>query len=62
MKTKKNHSHCDQFYTKVEGNITYLDQHVDVERNVFYAIRKAKLTTTISLASIRAEFQQTIAN
>jgi hypothetical protein len=33
-KTKRNHF-CDQFYTKVEGNITYLDQHVDVERNVF---------------------------
>jgi hypothetical protein len=39
VKTKKNHSYCDQFYTKVE-NITYLDQHVDIERNVFYAIRK----------------------
>jgi formyltetrahydrofolate deformylase len=23
------------FILKVEGNITYLDQHVDIERNVF---------------------------
>jgi formyltetrahydrofolate deformylase len=28
------------FILKVEGNITYLDQHVDMEQNVFYATRK----------------------
>ena len=50
------------FILKVEGNITYLDQHVDVERNVFFMRLESELTNpTIPLASIRAEFQQTIA-
>jgi formyltetrahydrofolate deformylase len=50
------------FILKVEGNITYLDQHVDIERNVFFMRLESELTNpTISLASIRAEFQQTIA-
>jgi formyltetrahydrofolate deformylase len=50
------------FIVKVEGNITYLDQHVDVERNVFFMRLESELTNpSISLASIRSEFQQTIA-
>ncbi|WP_016990856.1 formyltetrahydrofolate deformylase [Flavobacterium sp. ACAM 123] len=50
------------FIVKVEGNITYLDQHVDVERNVFFMRLESALTNpSISLASIRSEFQQTIA-
>ena len=50
------------FILKVEGNITYLDQHVDIERNVFFMRLESELTNpTIPLASIRAEFQQTIA-
>jgi hypothetical protein len=51
-KTKRNHSYCDQFYTKVEGTSLYLDQHVDVERNVFFMRLESELTnTTISLVS-----------
>jgi formyltetrahydrofolate deformylase len=50
------------FIVKVEGNITYLDQHVDVERNVFFMRLESELTNpSITLASIRADFQQTIA-
>jgi formyltetrahydrofolate deformylase len=50
------------FILKVEGNITYLDQHVDIERNVFFMRLESELTNpTIPLVSIRAEFQQTIA-
>jgi formyltetrahydrofolate deformylase len=50
------------FIVKVEGNITYLDQHVDVERNVFFMRLESDLTNpSITLASIRADFQQTIA-
>jgi formyltetrahydrofolate deformylase len=48
------------FILKVEGNITYLDQHVDIERNVFF-YAKELTNPTIPLVSIRAEFQQTIA-
>jgi formyltetrahydrofolate deformylase len=50
------------FIVKVEGNITYLDQHVDLERNVFFMRLESELTNpSITLASIRADFQQTIA-
>lgn len=50
------------FILKVEGNITYLDQHVDVEQNVFFMRLESELTNpSITLASIRADFQQTIA-
>ena len=50
------------FIVKVEGNITYLDQHVDLERNVFFMRLESELTNpSITLASIRTDFQQTIA-
>ncbi|MFT5964659.1 MAG: formyltetrahydrofolate deformylase [Flavobacterium sp.] len=51
------------FIVKVEGNITYLDQHVDVEQNVFFMRLESELTNpSISLESIKSDFQQTIAH
>lgn len=51
------------FILKVEGNIIYIDQHVDVEQNVFFMRLECELTNkTISLASIKNDFQQTIGN
>lgn len=51
------------FILKVEGNIIYIDQHVDVEQNVFFMRLECELTNkTISLESIKNDFQQTIGN
>lgn len=51
------------FIVKVEGNITYLDQHVDVEQNVFFMRLESELTNpSITLESIKSHFQQTIAH
>ena len=51
------------FILKVEGNIIYIDQHVDVEQNVFFMRLECELTNaTISLASIKDDFQQTFAS
>jgi len=51
------------FIVKVEGNIIYIDQHVDVEQNVFFMRLECELTNkTIPLESIKNDFQQTIAN
>jgi len=51
------------FILKVEGNIIYIDQHVDVEQNVFFMRLECELTNAaISLASIKDDFQQTVAN
>lgn len=51
------------FILKVEGNITYIDQHVDVEQNVFFMRLESQLTNdSISLASIKEDFQKTIAH
>ncbi len=50
------------FILKVEGNITYIDQHVDVEQNVFFMRLESEFTNaTISLDSIKIDFEQTIA-
>ena len=50
------------FIVKVEGNITYIDQHVDVEQNVFFMRLESQLTNPeISLADIKEDFKQTIA-
>lgn len=65
--------HCDDqkgiiaavtnFILKVEGNIIYIDQHVDVEQNVFFMRLESELTNaSISLASIKNDFEQTIAH
>jgi formyltetrahydrofolate deformylase len=51
------------FIVKVEGNITYLDQHVDVEQNVFFMRLESELTNpSIALESIKSDFQRTIAH
>ncbi|UQD56366.1 formyltetrahydrofolate deformylase [Flavobacterium sp. K5-23] len=51
------------FMLKVEGNITYIDQHVDVEQDVFFMRLESELTNaSISLQAIKEDFQQTIAN
>ena len=61
------------FISKVEGNITYIDQHVDVEQNVFFMRLESEFTNeSISLesnersnapdvSSIKIDFEQTIA-
>lgn len=50
------------FIVKVEGNIIYIDQHVDVEQNVFFMRLETELTnTSIPLDSIKTNFEQTIA-
>ena len=50
------------FIAKVEGNITYIDQHVDVEQNVFFMRLESEFTNTaISLEAIKTDFEQTIA-
>ena len=49
------------FILKVEGNIIYIDQHVDVEQNVFFMRLECELTNAaISLAKIKLDFEQTI--
>jgi formyltetrahydrofolate deformylase len=51
------------FIVKVEGNIIYIDQHVDIEQNVFFMRLECELTNqAIDVASIKNDFQQTIAN
>ncbi|WP_091435298.1 formyltetrahydrofolate deformylase [Flavobacterium degerlachei] len=51
------------FIVKVEGNITYLDQHVDVEQNVFFMRLESELTNpSITVASIKSDFEQSIAH
>ena len=50
------------FILKVEGNITYIDQHVDVEQNVFFMRLESEFTNeSTSLESIKTDFEQTIA-
>jgi formyltetrahydrofolate deformylase len=50
------------FIVKVAGNIIYIDQHVDVEQNVFFMRLECELTdATIGLAAIKEDFQQSIA-
>jgi formyltetrahydrofolate deformylase len=50
------------FILKVEGNIVYIDQHVDVEQNVFFMRLECELTDkSIGLASIQNDFDRTIA-
>ncbi|MEA9411920.1 formyltetrahydrofolate deformylase [Flavobacterium sp. PL02] len=50
------------FILKVEGNITYIDQHVDVEQNVFFMRLECELTNrNISIEDIKTDFSTTIA-
>ena len=50
------------FIVKVEGNIIYIDQHVDFEQNVFFMRLECELTNTNSnLTTIKHVFEQSIA-
>jgi len=50
------------FILRVEGNIVYIDQHVDVEQGVFFMRLECELTNKNSnLEMIKNVFQQTIA-
>jgi len=50
------------FIAKVEGNITYIDQHVDVEQNVFFMRLECEFTNQSSnIEKIKEEFSKTIA-
>ncbi|KIC00102.1 MULTISPECIES: formyltetrahydrofolate deformylase [unclassified Flavobacterium] len=50
------------FILKVEGNITYIDQHVDVEQNVFFMRLECELTNrNIGIEDIKTDFSTTIA-
>lgn len=50
------------FIVKVEGNITYIDQHVDFEQNVFFMRLECELTNPNSnLTAIKQVFEQSIA-
>lgn len=51
------------FILKVEGNITYIDQHVDVDQNVFFMRLECELMNeNWTVESIKLDFQQTIAS
>ncbi|MCC9073718.1 formyltetrahydrofolate deformylase [Flavobacterium sp. F-65] len=50
------------FILKVEGNITYIDQHVDVEQNVFFMRLQCELTNrNIAIEDIKTDFNDSIA-
>ncbi|TRX20719.1 formyltetrahydrofolate deformylase [Flavobacterium franklandianum] len=50
------------FIVRVEGNIIYIDQHVDFEQNVFFMRLECELTNPNSnLAAIKNVFEQSIA-
>ena len=50
------------FILRVEGNIIYIDQHVDVEQNVFFMRLECEVTNPNSnLTAITTVFEQTIA-
>lgn len=49
------------FISRVEGNITYLDQHVDVEQNVFFMRLESEFIKTTDFDSVKTIFEQTIA-
>ena len=51
------------FILKVEGNITYIDQHVDVDQNVFFMRLDCELMNeSWNVESIKTNFQESIAN
>lgn len=50
------------FFLKVEGNVTYLDQHADGVQNVFFLRLECNLTNpAYELAFVKEEFKTTIA-
>lgn len=51
------------FILKIEGNIIYIDQHVDVEQHIFFMRLECELTNKkISISSIQNDFKETIAS
>ena len=51
------------FILKVEGNIVYIDQHVDVDQNVFFMRLECELMNeSWGIEAIKNDFQQTIAS
>lgn len=51
------------FILKVEGNITYIDQHVDVDQNVFFMRLECELMNeSWNVESIKTNFQESIAD
>lgn len=50
------------FIAKVEGNITYIDQHVDVEQNVFFMRLECEFTNPqITVEGLKKDFDETLA-
>lgn len=50
------------FILSVEGNIIYLDQHVDVEQNIFFMRLECELTNPIhTITSVKEDFNNNIA-
>ena len=50
------------FIAKVEGNIIYIDQHVDVEQNVFFMRLECELTNPkTTIEDFKTDFDQSIA-
>ena len=51
------------FIAKVEGNITYIDQHVDVEQNVFFMRLECEFANSkITIESFKEDFEKTLAS
>ncbi|MHC0445635.1 formyltetrahydrofolate deformylase [Flavobacterium sp. 3-218] len=51
------------FIAKVEGNITYIDQHVDVEQNVFFMRLECEFANSkIAIESFKEDFDKTLAS
>ncbi|WP_125719184.1 formyltetrahydrofolate deformylase [Flavobacterium ustbae] len=51
------------FIAKVEGNITYIDQHVDVEQNVFFMRLECEFANSqITIESFKEDFDKTLAS
>jgi len=51
------------FIAKVGGNITYIDQHVDVEQNVFFMRLECEFTNSeITVESFKEDFEQALAS
>jgi formyltetrahydrofolate deformylase len=51
------------FIAKMEGNIIYIDQHVDVEQNVFFMRLECELTNShITVESFKEDFDKSLAS
>ncbi|MDP5200054.1 formyltetrahydrofolate deformylase [Flavobacterium sp. DG2-3] len=51
------------FIAKVEGNITYIDQHVDVEQNVFFMRLECEFANSkITIESFKEDFDKNLAS